>query len=280
MPELPEVETVARSLRPLVEGREIAGLRVLDPKLVRGGCGCRLEDLEGRRILGVGRRGKMILVECESGFGLVFHLKMTGQMLVVGPEAPLDKHVRLVVRFRDGRTELRFRDVRRFGFALCLAGGEAASCPPVAALGPEPFDVAPAEFAALFAGRRGRIKSLLLDQRILAGIGNIYADEILFDARIHPETPASVLRRADLDRLRASVRKILARAIAAGGSSLRDYVDAEGRLGEFQFAHKVYDREGEPCPGCRGRVRRIVVAGRGTYFCPRCQRRRGGRPTR
>jgi formamidopyrimidine-DNA glycosylase len=280
MPELPEVETVARSLRPLVEGREIAGFRVLDPKLVRHGCGCRLEDLAGRRILAVGRRGKMIIVSCEGGFGLVFHLKMTGQMLVVGPEAPLDKHVRLVIPFRDGRSELRFRDVRRFGFALCLAGGEAASCPPIAALGPEPFDVGPGEFAALFAGRRGKIKSLLLDQRLVAGIGNIYADEILFDARIHPESPASSLRGADLARLRTSLRRILGRAIAAGGSSLSDYVDAEGRLGEFQFDHKVYDREGERCFGCQGRVRRIVVGGRGTYFCPRCQRRRGGRPKR
>jgi formamidopyrimidine-DNA glycosylase len=266
MPELPEVETVVRSLRPLIAGRQIAGLRLLDPKLLRRPCGCRLENLEGRRILRVGRRGKMILVKCEGGLGLVFHLKMTGQMLIVKPSEPLDKHVRLVVRFRDGRSELRFRDVRRFGFVLCLAGGEADSCREIAALGPEPFEVTPDGFAALFAGRKGKIKSLLLNQTIVAGIGNIYADEILFAARIHPETPASSLRRADLDRLRAAVRKILAKAIAAGGSSLRDYVDAEGRLGEFQLAHKVYDREGEPCAGCRGSVRRIVVGGRGTYF--------------
>ncbi len=280
MPELPEVETVVRSLRPWLIGREIAGLRLRDPKLLRRTCGCRLADLEGRTIESIRRRGKMILVECTGGIGLVFHLKMTGQMLVVGPAEPLDKPVRLIVRFRDGRNELRFRDVRRFGFLLCLAGGTAGSCPETAALGPEPFDVTPDEFAALFRSRTGKIKSLLLNQTIIAGIGNIYADEILFDARIHPETPASSLRRADFDRLRESALRVLGKAVDAGGSTLRDYVDADGRAGEFQFDHKVYDREGEPCDGCAGRVRRIVVGGRGTYFCPRCQRRRGLRPKR
>ncbi len=280
MPELPEVETVVRSLRPWLIGREIAGVRLLDRKLLRRTCGCRLKDLEGRTIESIRRRGKMILVECGGGIGLVFHLKMTGQMLVVGPDEPLDKPVRLIVRFRDGRNELRFRDVRRFGFMLCLARGEAGSCREIAALGPEPFDVTPETFAALFAGRTGKIKSLLLNQTIIAGIGNIYADEILFDARIHPETPASSLRRADFDRLRESVLRVLGKAVDAGGSTLRDYVDADGRAGEFQFDHKVYDREGEPCDGCAGRVKRIVVGGRGTYFCPRCQRRRGLRPRR
>ena len=277
MPELPEVETVARSLMPRIIGREIAGVRLLDKKLLRRTCGCRLEDLEGRTIETIRRRGKMIVIECDGGLGIVFHLKMTGQMLVVPTDEPLDKHVRLVVRFRDGRNELRFRDVRRFGFMLCAAGGAAGACREIAALGPEPFDATPDEFKALFAGRKGKIKSLLLNQTIIAGIGNIYADEILFDARIHPETPASSLRRADLDRLRASMLLVLGKAVEAGGSTLRDYVDADGRAGEFQFDHKVYYREGEPCAGCAGRVKRIVVAGRGTYFCPRCQRRRGNR---
>ena len=275
MPELPEVETVVRSLEPRIVGREIAGLRLFDPRLLRRTCGCRLKDLESRRVLGVRRRGKMIVIGCENGIGLVFHLKMTGQMLVVGPGEPVDKHVRLAIRFCDGSSELRFRDVRRFGFMLCLAGSEADACPEIAALGPEPFQVTPEGFAALFAGRRGRVKSLLLDQTIIAGIGNIYADEILFDARIHPQTPASSLRRADLVRLWESMRLVLGKAVEAGGSTLRDYVDAEGRAGEFQFDHKVYDREGERCAGCPGKVRRIVVGGRGTYFCPRCQRRRG-----
>lgn len=277
MPELPEVETVARSLMPRIIGREIAGVRLLDRKLLRRTRGCRLADLEGRRIESIRRRGKMIIIECGGGIGLVFHLKMTGQMLVVRPDEPVDKHVRLIVRFRDGRNELRFRDIRRFGFILCLAGGEAGSSPEIAALGPEPFDVTSEAFAGLLAVRSGKIKSLLLNQTIIAGIGNIYADEILFDARVHPETPASSLRRADLDRLRASMLRVLGKAVEAGGSTLRDYVDADGRAGEFQFDHKVYDREGEPCAGCSGRVKRIVVAGRGTYFCPRCQRKSGRR---
>ncbi len=274
MPELPEVETIVRSLEPRIRGRIIAGVRLIFRPLLRRTCGCRLGDLVGKRIAGVRRRGKMILIEFEGGPALVFHLKMTGQMLLAAPEEPPDKHVRLVVRFEDGNTELRFRDIRKFGFMLCLAEGAAGSCPEIAALGPEPFEVSQATFAGIFAGRKARIKSLLLNQGVIAGIGNIYADEILFDARIHPETPASSLRKSDTDRLWASMRKVLGSAIRAGGSTLRDYVDAEGRAGEFQFNHKVYDREGEPCLGCPGKVRRTVVAGRGTYFCPRCQRKR------
>ena len=276
MPELPEVETIVRSLAPAIRGRRIERAELLFEPLLRRPAQGGLAVLAGKRVRRVRRRGKMALIECEGGTSLVFHLKMTGQLLLAakGAEAP-DKHTRLVVKFRDGGPELRFRDIRKFGFLLCLSGEPEGACPEISGLGPEPLDIALTHFRRILNKRKGRIKSLLLNQTIIAGIGNIYADEILFDAGIHPETPATALSAKDLGRLWGSMRKILARAIEAKGSSLRDYVDADGRSGGFQFFHRVYDREGEPCAACGRPVERIVVGGRGTYFCPSCQRRKG-----
>ena len=273
MPELPEVETVARSLRPRIVGRTIAGFDLLDRTLLRAGGRRGLEALRGRLVLGVRRRGKMLLVELDGGRTLVFHLKMTGQVLFAGEGTPRDKHVRLAVRFADGRDELRFRDVRRFGFLLCLDGPPESACGELARLGPEPLAVGPAEFAAILRGRKGRIKSVLLDQRRLAGIGNIYADEMLFAAGIHPEKPASSIGPGAVERLHGSMRRILESAIAAGGSTLRDYRDADGQAGGFQSDHRVYGRTGKPCPVCGEPVRMRRVGGRSSHFCPKCQPR-------
>jgi formamidopyrimidine-DNA glycosylase len=217
----------------------------------------------------------MLLIECEGARTLVFHLKMTGQFLFAGEGAPRDKHVRLVIRFEDGRDEVRFRDVRKFGFLLCLEGEPERACAELAGLGPEPFDVGLAEFRAILAVRKGRIKSLLLDQARIAGVGNIYADETLFEARIHPETPASSLKPGEVERLYLSMRKILAAAVEAGGSTLTDagYHDADGNAGDFQFSHKVYGRTGEPCLACGAPIAMKRVGGRSSHFCPSCQRR-------
>jgi formamidopyrimidine-DNA glycosylase len=278
MPELPEVETIVRSLGPGIRGRVIERAELLFKPLLRRAPRGGLSALAGKRVLGVRRRGKMILIECEGGLTLVFHLKMTGQMLLAGAgaEAP-DKHTRLVMKFRDEGPDLRFRDVRKFGFLLCLSGEPEGACGELSCLGPEPLAIAREDFGRLIRARGGRIKSLLLNQTVIAGIGNIYADEILFDSRIHPQTPAVRLSRNEAGRLWDSTRKILDAAVEAKGSSLSDYVDAEGRPGSFQFFHKVYDREGEPCVSCGSPIKRIVVGGRGTYFCPRCQRRKRGR---
>jgi formamidopyrimidine-DNA glycosylase len=275
MPELPEVETIARSLEPRLRGRVVAGIDLVYRPLLRTGGRRELEALRGRRILGVRRRGKMLLVECEGARTLVFHLKMTGQFLFAAEAAPRDKHVRLVMRFEDGRDEVRFRDVRKFGFLLCLEGEPERACGELACLGPEPLDVGLPEFRAIVGARRGRIKSLLLDQTRIAGVGNIYADETLFDARIHPETPASSLRPEAVERLYRSLRKILAAAIEAGGSTLADagYSDADGNAGDFQFDHKVYDRTGEPCLVCGTPIRMKRIGGRSSHFCPVCQPR-------
>lgn len=274
MPELPEVETIVRGLDPGLRGRVISGADLLFPPLLRRASVQDLAALAGKRIAGVRRRGKMILIECRGGPTLVFHLKMTGQLLLAERGAPRDKHVRLVITFRDAKSELHFRDIRKFGFLLCLTDEQPGTCAEITALGPEPLDVTFEEFAGRFAGKKGRIKGLLLAQNIVAGIGNIYADEILFDARIHPQTSASSIRREGWVRLWKSTRRLLDKAIAAKGSTLRDYVDASGRAGRFQFSHRVYDREGEPCRCCRTPVKRIRVAGRSTYFCPGCQRKR------
>lgn len=275
MPELPEVETIARSLAPRITGRRIAGIDLLYKPLLRTGGKKGLAVLCGRRVLGVRRRGKMLLVACEGARTLVFHLKMTGQFLFGKEGAPRDRHVRLAVRFEDGADELRFRDVRKFGFLLCLEGEPEAACGELACLGPEPLEVGLAEFRTILGGRTGRIKSLLLDQTKIAGIGNIYADETLFEARIHPETSASSLKPAAVERLYRSMRKILAKAVAAGGSTLTDagYRDADGNAGDFQFSHKVYDRKGEPCLACGAPIAMKRVGGRSSHFCPKCQRR-------
>jgi formamidopyrimidine-DNA glycosylase len=277
MPELPEVETIARTLAPAVCGRIVAGVELLYRPLLRTGGRKVLDDLRGRRALDVRRRGKMLLIELEGGRTLVFHLKMTGQFFFAAEPDPRDKHTRLVMRFEDGKNELRFRDVRKFGFLLCLEGAPEASCDELSCLGPEPLEVGPEEFAAILKPRKGRIKSLLLDQTKIAGIGNIYADEMLFDARIHPKTPASSLGKQAVGRLYESMRKILTLAIAEKGSTLQDYRDAEGKAGNFQSFHKVYDRKGEPCVVCGATVRMIRIGGRSSHFCPMCQRNKANR---
>jgi formamidopyrimidine-DNA glycosylase len=230
--------------------------------------------MRGRRVLGVRRRGKMLLIECEGGRTLVFHLKMTGQFLLAAPADERDKHTRLIIRFADARDELRFSDVRKFGFMLCLEGEPESSCCELACLGPEPLEMSLPEFAAVLAGRRGRIKALLLDQTRIAGIGNIYADEMLFDSRINPETAADLLTRQAIERLYGSMKKILTQAIASSGSTIQNYRDAEGNRGSFQEYHRVYDRTGEPCVACGTPIRMTRVGGRSSHFCPKCQRKR------
>lgn len=281
MPELPEVETVARTLAPLVAGRVLGRAELTCAKILRQAPPGGLAALEGRRVREVRRRGKMVLIDCGD-LALVFHLKMTGQLLVVPAGAPRDKHTHLAIELRDGggfRQELRFHDVRKFGFCRVCPAGELTGVPEIAALGPEPLEICREDFRALLARRRGRIKSLLLNQSVVAGIGNIYADEILFAARVHPLTRAERLRRAEIDAVWSEMRAILNRAIESKGTSISNYIDAEGRAGGFQDLLQVYGREGEPCLRCGTAIKRIPIAGRSASFCPRCQRpRRPPRP--
>jgi formamidopyrimidine-DNA glycosylase len=272
MPELPEVETVVRGLRARIPGLVVACVRVRSPHLLRDTRPKDLGVLRGKAVRGVRRRGKLILIDCEGGWTVVFHLKMTGQFLF--PKAPSrpDKHVHAVFEFGDGQRRLLFRDVRKFGFMSLKRTEGLDRDPLLTALGAEPLEISPAGLGAALAGRSARLKSLLLDQSALAGIGNIYADEILFESRLHPLRRASELKPGELRELRKAVRGVLRRAVRLGGSTIRDFSDCDGVEGEFQLEFKAYGRTGEPCPRCGRPIERIRLGQRSTHFCPRCQK--------
>ena len=264
MPELPEVETVARSIAPLV-GRRIISAELRASRVLRGANPDGVaRSLEGRKIAGVRRYGKFIVVSLGDGGYLTIHLGMTGRLLLGGTPG---KHTHAVLTFDRG--VLLFDDPRMFG---CLEWtGEFPER--VARLGPEPLEIAFEDFARALKRRRTRIKALLLNQSFVRGIGNIYADEALFRAGIHPLALTHRLRSDRARRLYDAIVEVLSEAIAAGGSSVSDYVDAEGRKGFFQFAHRVYQRTGEPCLNCRRPIRRVLVAQRSSHFCAACQKR-------
>jgi len=283
MPELPEVETIARGVDARVRGDRIVEVwfgshrepfKTPPARQVRG--------LEGRAILAVHRTGKHIVCELggspssrplkESGGSAeaqwIVHLGMTGRLLVTTPDGPVAPHTHARLTLGSGR-ELRFVDPRRFGR---LEFRDLSRCKGFAGPGKEPLSIGAEEFAALFRGRRLAIKAALLNQTQLAGVGNIYADEGLFRAGLRPRRRAGRLSRAELERLRLALREVLEQAIQSGGSSVSDYVDAEGMRGFFQLEHRVYQRTGQPCTHCQTPIRRVVVAGRSTHYCPQCQR--------
>jgi formamidopyrimidine-DNA glycosylase len=264
VPELPEVETVVRSITPLV-GRRIVSAEFRNVRILRGGDPDRMAArIQGRKITAVRRYGKFILVSLSGGGYLLIHLGMTGRLLLGGAPA---KHTHVILTLDRG--VLLYDDSRQFGSFQFFEEFPAR----VARLGPEPLEVGFEEFAAGLRGRKTSIKALLLNQAFVRGVGNIYADEALFRAGIQPRTIASRLRKDRARRLYDGMVAVLTEAIAAGGSSISDYVDAEGRKGFFQFSHRVYQRTGEPCVSCGTPVRRVIVAQRSSHFCPKCQRR-------
>ncbi|HZO97203.1 MAG TPA: bifunctional DNA-formamidopyrimidine glycosylase/DNA-(apurinic or apyrimidinic site) lyase [Gaiellaceae bacterium] len=275
MPELPEVESVRRRLAPLVEGRRIERVTISDPRLTRPlDPAATARALEGERVEGLDRRGKYLVVRFESGRALLVHLRMTGSLLH-GRDGPLpdDPHRRALVTLDDG-AELAYRDVRRFGTWLLLEPGEAEAYLD-ARLGAEPLEATfrAAALAERLAGRRAPLKAAILDQRTLAGVGNIYADEALWYARLHPLREAGSLSKDETAALHRGIRRALARGLERQGSTLRDYRLPDGTAGAMQHEFKVYGRTGEPCPRCGTPIERIKAAGRGTWCCPRCQPR-------
>jgi formamidopyrimidine-DNA glycosylase len=285
MPELPEVETVVRGLRVALPGREIVGVRVGKTDFIDDPV-TLAESLPGKRIVGIERIGKFIDMALRpvAGLGnppaplhLIVHLGMTGRLVVRPANDPAALHTHVVFELDDGR-ELRYADSRRFGRMLVLP--EAMVQAFHSGLGREPLEIPAAEFRQRLAGRRARIKALLLDQRLLRGIGNIYADESLWRARIHPARLAVRLQARQLNELWQAIRDVLRAAIRLRGSSISDFVDAEGNPGEYQQHHRVYGREGQACRRCKTSIRRVIVAGRSSYFCPRCQARPRSRPQR
>ncbi len=277
MPELPEVETVARGLQ-----REIAGRRVVSVTLGKTDFMDNPGEIErllpGAMIRGVERYGKFMLLRLQAAeageeAALLVHLGMTGAMMPKAVGEPQAKHTHLVALLDDGR-ELRYVDPRRFG-RMALLRGEGLR-KELVRFGADPLEVTLEEFRRWIRERRARIKALLLDQSVLRGVGNIYADESLWKARIHPAQLGARIQPKQAETLYRSLQGILQRAIALRGSTISDFQDAEGAPGEYQLHHRVYGREGKACPRCKTAIRRIVVAGRSSYFCPNCQRRPGG----
>ena len=280
MPELPEVETIVRGLRPHLEGRRLvrvdqrrAGLRFPFPANFA-------RRLEGRRVTRIGRRPKYILIYLDDGQVLLCHLGLSGRLTVCNDAgAAPDQHDHVILETDEGR-ELRFNDARRFGMMDLIAESELDSHPLLAGLGPEPLgnDFNGPELARRLAGKRSPIKAALMDQRVVAGLGNIYVCESLFLAGISPRRKAYTVQGGRAERLVRAVRDVLGRAIDAGGSSLRDYVQASGELGYFQHSWAVYGREGARCPGCTcdpattGGIRRMVQSNRSTFYCATRQR--------
>jgi len=277
VPELPEVETVRRTLIPVVRGRTVAGVTVGDARSLKNATPAELaRALTGAEVTGVLRRGKYLIWELSDGHRVVFHLRMTGQLVHTDPDEPEAKHTCLRIGLSDGG-EVRFVDTRHLGTIHLLppedGRGSLQGPPGLVRLGPEPLAPDLDEDAVYreLQGRRRQIKALLLDQTFLAGVGNIYADEALHLAGIHPERPAGTLDRAEARRLLKVIRHILSAAIRQSGTSVSDYVDGEGRRGRFQLQLRVYGRRGEACPDCGDTVDRVKVGGRSSYFCPRCQ---------
>jgi formamidopyrimidine-DNA glycosylase len=299
MPELPEVETIARGLASRVTGDIIESVWLgSKPEPLKSPAAEIVATLESRRIVAVRRVGKHIVVDLDPVGDVgaapsrakgryrphssssrkkaagknarltqtaqwIVHLGMTGRMVVCPPDSEMAKHTHLVAKLASGR-ELRFVDPRRFGRLSVARGFEAA--------GSEPLEVQLDHFVSLFRGRKTPIKSALLNQKLLRGVGNIYADESLFRAGLRPRRRASSLTQEDLRRLYPAVQEVLREAIALGGSSVSDYVDADGEEGFFQLQHRVYGREGEPCLVCETLIKRVVIAGRSSHYCPKCQK--------
>ncbi len=268
MPELPEVETTVRGLARVLEGKRIAHVEVRRADLRRSFPNDLGQRLTGSTVIGLRRRAKYGLIDTDRGDTLVFHLGMSGHWRLDPSE--VGKHDHFLIETDNGR-RVALNDARRFGSLDLVRTDELKQWPPFAALGPEPLDLDARDLRRRLTGRKAAIKLLLLDQRIIAGLGNIYVCEALYRAKIHPTRAGGSVSLERLRRLVPAIHDVLEEAIAAGGSSLKDFVSPDGELGYFSKAFAVYDREGQPC-GCGGTVRRIVQGGRSTFYCPKCQR--------
>lgn len=272
MPELPEVETIVRGLQQYLVGQKIVRARVNLPKIIRGDKESFVSLIEGAsiEIEEVRRQGKIIILGLSNGMSILIHLKLTGQLLYTLPKKPVVKHTHLVFSLSGGK-ELRYVDLRQFGYFLLTATSQLSRLRELSILGPEPLEISSNELKRLISKRKARIKSLLLNQSFLAGIGNIYADEILHLSGINPLQPAHMLNDPKIKRLHQAIRKVLTRAIKYRGSSVSDYLDLAGQEGSYQRFHQVYQREGKPCLTCQAKITRLKIGNRSSYFCPNCQ---------
>ena len=276
MPELPEVETIRRTLQNLVVGKTIDNVQVHWPKIVKKPVEVEQfkDALIGETITDVNRRGKFLIINLNT-YALVSHLRMEGKYGLFNSDEPYDKHTHVIFHFTDG-TELRYRDVRKFGTMHLFLKGEQNNDLPLSQLGPEPFS---SSFTNQYLQGKlkkteRKIKPVLLDQTIVTGLGNIYVDEALFRAKIHPERKANTLNSDELINLHQEIIATLSEAVEKGGSTIRSYVNSQGEIGMFQLQLLAYGRKGEECKRCGTPIEKIVTAGRGTHFCPNCQKNR------
>lgn len=269
MPELPEVETTVRGLEKVLLGREVKRVELRRADLRRAFPAGLGQRLTGARVAALGRRGKYGLVDTDRGDTMVFHLGMSGKWRI--DPAELQPHDHLLIETDEGRTVV-LNDPRRFGSVDLVPTGDLNGWGPIAELGPEPTEIDPGELRERLRDRSAPIKALLLDQRIVAGLGNIYACEALHRARISPRCAVGRISAAAVERLVDSIHGVIDEAIEAGGSTLRDYARPDGELGYFSKRFAVYDREGQPCSTCGASIRRVVQGGRSTFYCPKCQR--------
>ncbi|UOY94272.1 DNA-formamidopyrimidine glycosylase [Ectobacillus sp. JY-23] len=272
MPELPEVETVKRTLETLITGKIIEEVIVTYPKLVKEPDDAEIFRglLQGECIVGVGRRGKFLLIYTEQ-YAIVSHLRMEGKYRLHDAGDPVDKHTHVRFCFTDG-SELRYNDVRKFGTFHLFPKEEATLHLPLSGLGPEPPDVTAAHLQMHLGKTNRKVKVVLLDQTVLVGLGNIYVDEVLYRSGIHPERPGSSLQETEIEKIREETVKTLNQAVEKGGSTIRTYINSQGQIGTFQQSLFVYGRKGEPCSVCGTPIVKTVVGGRGTHYCPICQK--------
>ncbi|WP_080844469.1 DNA-formamidopyrimidine glycosylase [Cytobacillus gottheilii] len=275
MPELPEVETVRRTLKELVIGKVIKDVSVSWAKMIKFP-----EELQqfrdaliGQTFTDIGRRGKFLILYTE-GLALVSHLRMEGKYALTQSDEPVDKHTHVIFHFTD-KTELRYKDVRKFGTMHLFKKEEVFLYLPLSQLGPEPMteSFTPELLAARLAKTSRHVKTALLDQKTVVGLGNIYVDETLFRANIHPEKVANTLTQEEIIRIYTEINRTLEDAVEKGGSTIRSYINSQGQIGMFQLDLFVYGRKGEPCKKCGTTLERIITGGRGTVFCPVCQKK-------
>lgn len=270
MPELPEVETICRDLSSALVGQTVIGARFLNMAIREGSSYKSANILKGRQLERIERRGKNIIFHFSYGLAMVCHLKMTGRLIIGRNGLPQARHLHFFIDF--DRDRLNFFDVRKFGRICILKENDLAGHPRLGKLGPEPFEIPSIEFIKQVKRRNKAIKLILLDQEVIAGIGNIYADESLFLAGIRPTNKPSRISARRLERLLEAIIEVLQKAISNRGTSVDDYLDGYGRAGNFQRLLRVYGKTGEPCPNCGSIVKRTILGGRSTHYCPKCQK--------
>jgi formamidopyrimidine-DNA glycosylase len=271
MPELPEVESIARGLRAQIEGARIEAVRCALPDLLAEGAECLGERVQGHTIRAIQRHGKYLFLLLGGGLGVALHLGMTGQLLLVPRAAPADRHTHLEILLARRSRKLAYRDVRKFGRMSLLESGPEGLIRRKR-LGPDALLIEARQLHGALQRTRRSIKACLLDQRVIAGLGNIYTDEVLFRRGLHPACPAAALAPAEVSGLLRTTRAVLRAAIERNGTTISDYVNARGEKGRYQQKLLVYDRKGKPCRRCGTPIARAWIAGRGTYFCPSCQK--------